>query len=67
MKIGASERFLYFIPHNFFNSKDRVTHMYMVTCLLFRPGNRKISVFYYSLIDAFHIDRFHARICMHRN
>ena len=66
-KFVRASDFLFYFPH-FLISKDRVTH---TVCTwshvhIFRPGSRKIPVFYYSLIHSFRIDHFHARICMHR-
>ena len=70
MKIGASERFFILFPTIFLFPKigsHICTSQVHIIIFLFRPGSRKIPVFYYSLIHAFRIDCFHVRICMHRN
>ena len=70
MKIGASERFFILFPTIFLfpkiESHISTSHVHIII-FLFRPESRKIPVFYYSLLHAFRIDRFHVRICMHRN
>ena len=71
MKVGASERFFILFPTIFIFPKigsHICTSQVHIIFLIFRPGSRKnIPVFYYSLIHAFRIDRFHVRICMDRN
>ena len=65
MIIGASERFFILFPTIFLFPKigsHICTSQVHTIILLFRPGTRKIPVFYYSLIHAFRIDRFMARM-----